>query len=244
MVQSYVLHRFQSTPPRGGRRIRITRLRMRFNPRPHAGGDSCILAKKWGDKGFNPRPRTGATGANNARAYTNVFQSTSPREGRPHLSWTFRWASMFQSTPPREGRLRLTLALVRYKDVSIHAPTRGATRLALYIQCWCSGFNPRHHTRGDDVLVVHHLQLHVSIHAPARGATSHNKLFDKLKEVSIHAPTRGATWLVRQRPWSQLCFNPRPHARGDIWWQVICAWSCVSIHAPTRGATISCKKKR
>ena len=32
---------------------------------------------------------------------------------------------MFQSTPPREGRLRLTLALVRYKDVSIHAPREG-----------------------------------------------------------------------------------------------------------------------
>ena len=73
---------FNPRPPRWGRRIRITRLRMRFNP----------------------RPTRGATNANNARAYTNVFQSTPPREGRHKAFEAYTKFIKFQSTPPREGR--------------------------------------------------------------------------------------------------------------------------------------------
>ena len=63
-------------------------------------------------------------------------------------------------------------------DVSIHAPTRGATR-----------WDPLRARRRA-----------VSIHAPTRGATS-----DKLDcrhpiQVSIHAPTRGATCCIRITP--------------------------------------------
>ena len=109
MVQSYVLHWFQSTPPRWGRRIRITRLRMRFNP----------------------RPTRGATSANNARAYTNVFQSTPPREGQ---LWAHdQYIAPNLSFNPRPHTRGDTLWLCEHQalHVSIHAPTRGATRLAI-----------------------------------------------------------------------------------------------------------------
>ena len=56
--------------------------------------------------------------------------------------------------------------------VSIHAPTRGATRLACRLRC---------------VVVV-------SIHAPTRGATTTQGFDGDFLQVSIHAPTRGATW--------------------------------------------------
>ena len=58
------------------------------------------------------------------------------------------------------------------EQVSIHAPTRGATIGSIdYI--YCAG--------------------RVSIHAPTRGATSVKSIVCRLNKVSIHAPTRGAT---------------------------------------------------
>ena len=55
---------------------------------------------------------------------------------------------MFQSTPPREGRLRLTLALVRYKDVSIHALREGRL-IRKIIGKFFKSFNPRPRAGGD-----------------------------------------------------------------------------------------------
>ena len=59
-------------------------------------------------------------------------------------------------------------------EVSIHAPTRGAT---------CNLHQSRYY------------QV-VSIHAPTRGATSLRIVSLKYTSVSIHAPTRGATFLA------------------------------------------------
>ena len=56
-------------------------------------------------------------------------------------------------------------------DVSIHAPTRGAT---------------------SDKLDCRH-PIQVSIHAPTRGATYPQAPYTSYLNVSIHAPTRGAT---------------------------------------------------
>ena len=58
--------------------------------------------------------------------------------------------------------------------ISIHAPTRGATRNdGLY----------------DD-------EEEISIHAPTRGATQHTSAAITLYFISIHAPTRGATKIM------------------------------------------------
>ena len=74
---------FNPRPHAGGRRIRITRLRMRFNP----------------------RPTREATSANNARAYTNVFQSTPPREGRLTSRPAFVAVQCFNPRPHARGDL-------------------------------------------------------------------------------------------------------------------------------------------
>ena len=101
-------------------------------------------------------------------------------------------------------------------QVSIHAPTRGATMAG-------------HRTSDHD-------SHNVSIHAPTRGATRQGRSFDTpstpaeipVVGVSIHAPTRGAT----------ESFDPRPHARGDAAEMIQSPSKSVSIHAPTRGATV------
>ena len=75
---------FQSTPPRGGRRVLLDRSRIlsRFNPRPRVGGD--IFIKR-------------------GREFMR-FQSTPPRGGRLGCAGRDRGSEPFQSTPPRGGR--------------------------------------------------------------------------------------------------------------------------------------------
>ena len=159
--------------------------------------------------------------AQNTCALQNtIFQSTLLQEERPHEK-----------------------SLNELMQISIHAPTRGATgRAAL----------------GADWNII-------SIHAPTRGATfmicsrSRDYLFQStlLQEerqshssipipfilLSIHAPTRGATWqcntslplqdfqstlLQEERPvWlshmqDSPTFNPRSYKRSDT------LWSCAS----------------
>ena len=151
MVQSYVLHRFQSTPPRWGRRIRITRLRMRFNPRPTRGAtyiDKTHVVKYLVSI---HAPTRGATWCNHRRADTDGVSIHAPTRGatahaalvthtfssfnpRPHAggdsssSITGVASVSFQSTPPRGGRHKVRLSATTHSVVSIHAPARGATR--------------------------------------------------------------------------------------------------------------------
>ncbi len=97
----------------------------------------------------------------------------------------------FQSTHPH-GVRPLFVAPVCFLIVSIHAPTRGATRI---------------HT---DLT----MDIKVSIHAPTRGATRTEQIISVQAVVSIHAPTRGATVVVVA---SHILssFNPRTHTGCD-----------------------------
>src|SRR5271157_3364506 len=78
--------------------------------------------------------------------------------------------------------------------VSIHAPTRGATRR----------------------FALDHLHELVSIHAPTRGATTAAYLAARFLDVSIHAPTRGATCTSSPSYRCGWSFNPRSHTGSDL----------------------------
>ena len=147
-------------------------------------------------------------------------------------------SKVFRSTPPREGRLGSPTALSSEEDVSIHAPTRGATAFAdqTDLPFMVSIHAPtRGATRLCNEVVIPAM---VSIHAPTRGATEHRHQIVQVLIVSIHAPTRGATFPPRHSNRRRICFDPRPHARGDFRWSFGDAVAPnVSIHAPTRGAT-------
>ena len=143
--------------------------------------------------------------------------------------------TLFQSTLPHGERLISILTILSvlsfnprshmgsdhrqggrglHTEVSIHAPTWGATDL-------CSrggngtGFQSTlPHGERLPSLIRLHCQI-VSIHAPTWGATLCGCFFKSLTRVSIHAPTWGATPL------------------RAVWDSVF----IVSIHAPTWGAT-------
>ncbi|KUK64150.1 MAG: Uncharacterized protein XD84_1684 [Desulfotomaculum sp. 46_80] len=187
---------FQSTHPHGVRPTSnsLTSLSTRFNPRTRTGCDRSNSFIGAAIESFNPRTRTGC----------DYFDGSNwDRHGR-------------FNPRTRTGCDFNILISIFVQSVSIHAPARGATLLA--VPCQFGAL--------------------VSIHAPARGATHwqrslrltglfqsthphgvrrYAQAFSPVKRVSIHAPARGAT--------------PRGRSRRDP--------QIVSIHAPARGATFS-----
>ena len=110
LTRASTLHiRFQSTPPRGGRLGLILghvgHLLVSIHA-PARGATPSLMDGRAARPSFNPRPRAGGDCPSTVRPESRIrFQSTPPRGGRPQ-----------RPGPPGRG-----------KEVSIHAPARGAT---------------------------------------------------------------------------------------------------------------------
>ena len=123
---------------------------------------------------------------------------------------------LFQSTLPRGERPSIAHLLCSAKQISIHAPARGATTSTMsthHITFLFQSTLPRGERlryrmidvllyvfqstlpRGERLvqLVVGLCIKTISIHAPARGATVKLLFFHHAHRISIHAPARGAT---------------------------------------------------
>ena len=142
----------------------------------------------------------------------------------------------FQSTLPQGERLVVFIPTFD-NSISIHAPTRGATRLISEGHSGYIYFNPRSHkgsdaTRSNRVPVSNYFnpRSHKGSDGLLYTATRNQAFQSTLPQgerrqrarsppgpwkISIHAPTRGATYLAVLKGWITL----------------------ISIHAPTRGAT-------
>ena len=82
------------------------------------------------------------------------------------------------------------------KNISIHAPTKGATAGALNkpMSQMISIHAP---TKGATLSVANSVAgIPISIHAPTKGATLRNIFAYQLLLISIHAPTKGATAIL------------------------------------------------
>ena len=99
------------------------------------------------------------------------FQSTLPREERRCSLLETNRQLPFQSTLPREERHIATGIPTIFLSISIHAPTRGATTIFIYITIGSKYFNPRSHERSDRQGQKPPPRYTISIHAPTRGAT-------------------------------------------------------------------------
>ena len=123
------------------------------------------------------------------------------------------------------------------KGISIHAPTRGATKQHICPFFHQRDFNPRSHEGSDYNSSCIYTFRTISIHAPTRGATFRilvpnlckrfqstlprgERLLDTIlahltKIISIHAPTRGATETAEKIYKKYGDFNPRSHEGSD-----------------------------
>ena len=122
------------------------------------------------------------------------FQSTHPRGVRPR-SWTSTLCRvLFQSTHPR-GVRRLSFSQTKKElEISIHAPTWGATGGSAEAPTGASDFNPRTHVGCDSSGWAMRTssgnfnpRTHVGCDPPDGSSPSGTKT------ISIHAPTWGAT---------------------------------------------------
>ncbi len=190
-----------------------------FNPRPHAAGDAADL----GDEGRMPGVSIHARTRRATRRLPGGEPGVAGFNPRPHAAgdwcgWPGRWrCGCFNPRPHAAGDS--TAAAARHRRRT--------------------SFNPRPHAAGDIVRTVPDARaIDVSIHARTRRATGSRVHLEAYALVSIHARTRRAT-SGRPRPSigsgfqstparggrrgpslrppaGPGCFNPRPHAAGDM----------------------------
>ena len=176
-----------------------------------------------------------------AVVWISGFQSTLPREERRKCS-TINAISTYFNPRSHERSDNFQFSGNQSPDcISIHAPTRGATKRC-WIECWCySNFNPRSHERSDSTATAYLDSPSISIHAPTRGATpksSYNLSFQSFQSTLPREERHSC--FISNRTFT-VDFNPRSHERSDN----LCAnsvnFQVISIHAPTRGATMTRK---
>ena len=170
---------------------------------------------------FNPRTHAGCD-------YRALARASTPR--------------LFQSTHPRRVRQHRRMDAEGPRNVSIHAPTQGATIAPPRVAIAAVAFQSTHprRVRLEGFPLLYAIEG-VSIHAPTQGATISrsysvlNLLFQSThprrvrhflggsriaRAVSIHAPTQGATPAGRPAGTRASGFNPRTHAgcdQLDVW---------------------------
>ena len=141
---------------------------------------------------FNPRAHVGRDSPFIKRSSANSFQSTRPRGARPLRCWLTCSDLTFQSTRPRGARQAPLKRALHASEVSIHAPTWGATPFGFATSTTeefqstrprgarpftadmfliGSSFNPRAHVGRDEFYRNYGFLMRVSIHAPTWGAT-------------------------------------------------------------------------
>ena len=123
--------RFQSTRPRGARR------------RVHELAGETVT-------GFNPRAHAGRDLMRRSFCRRMMFQSTRPRGARQNISSEGVTPKCFNPRAHAGRDIKQFWGGINLRQVSIHAPTRGATYLYIIRRYNIISFNPRAHAGRDD----------------------------------------------------------------------------------------------
>ena len=166
-----------------------------------------------------------------------MFQSTHPhgvRHRKPVLQRHFLYPCFNPRT--HTGCDRYFFQDKGRRPVSIHAPTRGATRPALFFSGQRAfqsthphGVRPFSPASNKQICIV-------SIHAPTRGATYScvvSPSGSRFQSTHPHGVRRNCGSACKR----STSFNPRTHTGCDMDVLRLAFRQGVSIHAPTRGAT-------
>ena len=130
--------------------------------------------------------------------FSSKFQSTLPRRERRYIKWIATRLQEFQSTLPRRERPDPHRLLHLRSQVSIHAPTKGATchDLRSGVSFWFQSTLPRRERlQGCDQ--IHYPQTRFQSTLPRRERRKVITIMSYVNDVSIHAPTKGATTCYR-----------------------------------------------
>ena len=148
-----------------------------FNPRSHEGSDRAAVRLNLAARKFQSTlPRRERRQMLCSTKTTYQFQSTLPRRERRKEPEQKCWDLCYFNPRSHEGSDESSTSNTTKTLISIHAPTKGATK-ATY-----GYFN----------------DMSISIHAPTKGATVENVACKFKNKISIHAPTMGATQMGRK----------------------------------------------
>ena len=145
-----------------------------------------------------------------------IFQSTLLQEERRKImSETVTQVNISIHAPTRGATTKQDKRW-RVSEISIHAPTRGATTSSRLRYIHSSNFNPRSYKRSDrgnlaTCRVLHNFNPRSYKRSDSRG---HHRTH--ATHISIHAPTRGATSIAVPIFESIFNFNPRSYKRSDL----------------------------
>ena len=122
--------------------------------------------------------------------------------------------SYFNPRSYKRSDTRLDLIYERI-DISIHAPTRGATCLALTILMRLSFQSTL--LQEERRRKAYGIMAHAYFNPRSYKRSDCNAPFgcDACPDISIHAPTRGATKSHTMYPINAVNFNPRSYTRSD-----------------------------
>ena len=145
----------------------------------------------------------------------------------------------FQSTLPRRERPGCRIFLKSYLDISIHAPTKGATN-DYSKSSYSNSISIHALTKGATASWQFHLlRKIISIHAPTKGATAASTSDIYHEIISIHAPTKGATQATQNAIGYVQFQSTLPRRERQCHPRYDKIHNIISIHAPTKGATSS-----
>ena len=122
----------------------------------------------------------------------------------------------FQSTLPREERLIKILRHDIAINISIHAPTRGATPLQAILARILIFQSTLPREERPTLIACVDVFLTISIHAPTRGATfTHSSISTLVTAFQSTLPREERLCGISATAY--LCdFNPRSHERSDV----------------------------
>ena len=193
----------------------LRQLQTYFNSRPSARGDHRCGGGcgRWGN--FNSRPS----------ARGDAAQPASPM------------FCSFQFTPLREGR-RDGAQVLRLRQISIHAPPRGATPTAAAYGARSTGFQFTPLREGRLIRISFVVESSLFQFTPLReGRPCVRARMVTYWDFNSRPSARGDTRRLLISS-SRNYFNSRPSARGDTGGGGTVKNMNISIHAPPRGATV------
>ena len=147
-----------------------------------------------------------------------MFQSTHPRRVRLQALARASTPRLFQSTHPRRVRQHRRMDAEGPRNVSIHAPTQGATIAPPRVAIAAVAFQSTHprRVRLEGFPLLYAIEG-VSIHAPTQGATI-SRSYSVLNLLFQSTHPRRVRHFLGWFPNRSRSFNPRTHAGCDACW--------------------------
>ena len=231
---------FQSTLPRGERRLWLWRWhqRIHFNPRSREGSDQGLFLSYKKFRISIHAPARGATGVDWDMIISTPYFNPRSREGSDGYTPGGHVCVVISIHAPARGatvEIKKTFTIL---VISIHAPARGATSIPLIDATVDNAFQSTL-PRGERLLNVEIAQKQTYFNPRSReGSDNNNDDFIDELSISIHAPARGATYTL-DNAFPGICISIHSPARGATTiFLISSSFIRISIHAPARGATL------